>query len=1770
MNLDYKQKFVILSFVLILLVACASAAQFERDGTDRFAIDNPLNTDVGERIPVFLVMSDQPAGKMSLQAMKTAVKSQQAQVMNALAAIDPKAAETAQSYWLVNAIRVEADRADLGRLAALPGVDHIEYDYTATITDPAVEVMNEVDPQYISESGEQGGVVWSADFIEAPSVWETGNLGTGINISIVDTGIDGGHPAFGNRIVAWADFVNGQNATPYDDNGHGTHCAGTAAGGVVQTTNNNNDIIDVVLGVAPGANLMGAKVMNSQGSGSFSDIIAGAEWSAENGADIISMSLGAFFGPWYDDFTTTRTVGTLDADSSVNVSIEAAASYDTIWEPQFIVGAVYASDPLIIEEIENGGGNLTFTVTDASGNSATGSPIDWLGFDQPSGIYYFKAPYTDNAGAWNGYWKATLTNIGENAIDITKIRIAVCYQSNGQTVQDLAVNNLMNLGTTVIVSAGNSGEYGHGTIGSPGTAEYGITVGATDYMMDYRASFSSMGPVKASDPYIKPDVMAPGVGIISAYPGGYAIMDGTSMSAPAVAGTAALMLAGNSSLSSAEVKDALMSSAIHFDTEGNVLDTMQKNNVYGAGRVNAYEAVNTTGGLGNNPIGDGIIRELFGGIFSEDYSSYIYSNEMPVMAVAWNVTGSAPVVGETVKFSVRNDSGTPVYVNESVLTGSTGNASAVLDISGYSIGTLKLRITWRDHTIEQSVYKRDTPSPPSPPPDGFIYRYNGYTAAPESTVLIKYPLLNPDGTPYTQAVNLKIQNYTTTIYNATHTPTAGVVGVDLNLSTISGIVNNSEYNIDLDEERVGYLWIGDTCEYYELWPSPVRAICPPGSSIDISTTLTAGHGFAGQKTGSTTATAMVITFSETEINSLSDASRTAILGGDVSTLADLENRIAGMDVNRTEETFQITNGIGVYNLNMPVDSYLAMVYFSTPLTYDYELGTLVYGKMTSWMSHRTTGSTHWLPDEATIIYQTSSDWSATWDQTNYTTIPSDEATVEFTVYNYSCDESTNIWYGEAQAGKTVYLYTKDGVQTATTGANGACNFTLTPGDAESAYEYLALTGGQDVWGNIYSRGGPLSPALYSRISADLITIAPQTPQYHSWIRPDTATRSISVTADNATRDIRIASYGPNNEAIKERAMFAFDQIADWNSLGTWDAATVEFDGTHTETVTIPGTGDYKAQYDLLNPTTGRLSGYSTSFTDTSYNLTYEIGANVLEGESVPVTFTLTDHNGDPVSNAKVLFGVGAAANWWDWLGSQAYEDPRYENVWTYLGYYPDPYSEVHTGYTDSSGQVILTFVAPTHAQQDYRLALGTYASVNYGVICVHDDHIVAAGWSSFMPAAGALPDFTPSVDAPNIVKINRDNIIRVEGVTLYVTNIGTADFIYSGTSVQVIAEVGSHTETTEFDWDITMGEKSEILTVSIEESASSWDIDPETTSLPQDTTIKVTVNPETRRVVELRYDNNEINHNLRITAPDLVTEILAPARTTQFVETPIGVKIRNAGEVASVATTLNYDITGTPAETGIAIPGLNPGESTLVWRNATLVPGTYVVTAEVNPDHLTDYETSYTNNEDVKEIVSYAQAETTIEMPQDEVYIPGTRIEIPVIVKGVEDLAAYQMTFTYNASVINVTNVVAGDIALTAKNLQAGSAIFNGAQTSGVSGDVTVATLQVDVIGSSGDTTDLDLLAQLWDINGFVIPVDVTDGSATLMLYGDANDDGTVNQADTLKVLRWMVGLDTGKPTSGTRLLQTDVTRNSVVDVGDGMFIAQYNAGLRDDYFRIR
>ena len=140
---------------------------------------------------------------------------------------------------------------------------------------------------------------WGVDRIDADKVWgsdgvpqtDTGaNTGAGVNIAVLDTGIDADHPDLYANVKGGINFVSipawkRANPTKWDDdNGHGTHVAGTIAA-------MDNDI--GVIGVAPDASLYGVKVLDRSGSGYLSDIIAGIDWAKNNNMDIITMSLGA-------------------------------------------------------------------------------------------------------------------------------------------------------------------------------------------------------------------------------------------------------------------------------------------------------------------------------------------------------------------------------------------------------------------------------------------------------------------------------------------------------------------------------------------------------------------------------------------------------------------------------------------------------------------------------------------------------------------------------------------------------------------------------------------------------------------------------------------------------------------------------------------------------------------------------------------------------------------------------------------------------------------------------------------------------------------------------------------------------------------------------------------------------------------------------------------------------------------------------------------------------------------------------------------------------------------------------------------------------------------------------------------------------------------------------------------------------------------------------------------------------------------------------------
>ncbi|MBM3133867.1 MAG: hypothetical protein FJZ89_00955, partial [Chloroflexi bacterium] len=123
---------------------------------------------------------------------------------------------------------------------------------------------------------------WNLRQLNLPLAWPMSTGSPTLTIAIVDTGIDLGHPDLAAKIVPGYDFVN-KDDNPSDDEGHGTHVAGIA--GAI------SDNVLGVAGVAWNPRLMPVKVLDSEGSGWYSDIAAGITWAADHGARIINLSL---------------------------------------------------------------------------------------------------------------------------------------------------------------------------------------------------------------------------------------------------------------------------------------------------------------------------------------------------------------------------------------------------------------------------------------------------------------------------------------------------------------------------------------------------------------------------------------------------------------------------------------------------------------------------------------------------------------------------------------------------------------------------------------------------------------------------------------------------------------------------------------------------------------------------------------------------------------------------------------------------------------------------------------------------------------------------------------------------------------------------------------------------------------------------------------------------------------------------------------------------------------------------------------------------------------------------------------------------------------------------------------------------------------------------------------------------------------------------------------------------------------------------------------
>jgi thermitase len=199
--------------------------------------------------------------------------------------------EVMQTDWKLGVYRVKLHEG-LGmskaasRIASMPGVRFVEPNYILSIC------ATPNDPSFASQYGPQK--------VKADLAWGIWTPVAPVVIAIVDTGIDNTHPDLTNKILRNGSTIIGYDAllnapsAALDDHGHGTHCAGIAA---AQTNNG--------VGVAGMAGwdgtagtdctfikLMPVKVLSQWGSGNTTDVAEGITWAADNGADVISLSLG--------------------------------------------------------------------------------------------------------------------------------------------------------------------------------------------------------------------------------------------------------------------------------------------------------------------------------------------------------------------------------------------------------------------------------------------------------------------------------------------------------------------------------------------------------------------------------------------------------------------------------------------------------------------------------------------------------------------------------------------------------------------------------------------------------------------------------------------------------------------------------------------------------------------------------------------------------------------------------------------------------------------------------------------------------------------------------------------------------------------------------------------------------------------------------------------------------------------------------------------------------------------------------------------------------------------------------------------------------------------------------------------------------------------------------------------------------------------------------------------------------------------------------------
>ncbi|KAH6755771.1 hypothetical protein C2S53_010033 [Perilla frutescens var. hirtella] len=459
-------------------------------------------------------------------------------------------------------------------------------------------------------------------------LWKNTNYGKGVIIGVVDTGIFPGHPSFSdegmppppakwkgkcefnftacnNKLIGARYFSRGINDTPLDDDGHGTHVAGTAAGSFVAGADFFGKAYGTAAGVAPLAHLAVYRAC-PKGSCPESDVLAAMDAAIEDGVDILSLSLGFPSGPFAFDAVALGAFTAVQKGVFVSCSAgNNGPSYETLENeaPWILTVGASTIDRKIVS-------TLSLPNNEEIVGEAFFQPKDFS--TMPFPLVYLEFCDSKSLNQTNVKGKIVVCEMGGGTLDSEKARtvslaggaaIVLINQKKEGLINSrlnpvpLSSAQVSNADGMKIKAYINSTSAPTATLQSKGTI-----IG--DKHAPIVASFSSRGPSLASPGILKPDIIGPGVNILAAWPvsvdgrtktkPAFNMIYGTSMACPHLSGVAALLKSAHPDWSPAAIKSAIMTTADVVNLAGNPIEdqTLEAADIFatGPGHVNPSRA----------------------------------------------------------------------------------------------------------------------------------------------------------------------------------------------------------------------------------------------------------------------------------------------------------------------------------------------------------------------------------------------------------------------------------------------------------------------------------------------------------------------------------------------------------------------------------------------------------------------------------------------------------------------------------------------------------------------------------------------------------------------------------------------------------------------------------------------------------------------------------------------------------------------------------------------------------------------------------------------------------------------------------------------------------------------------------------------------------------------------------------------------------------------------------------------------------------------------